>query len=152
MSVFTASALLMMVVAAWAPQGSEGPSTFVVTATVLPLNEHDARAAKAVPITYDARFLFRARIESVVSGSPPWKPGQILDFSIHSPTRTFRGTKVEGRRVKLTFREKDPKPGLNGPQPGPFEDCVYCLSGLELEAAPSPSPSTVASPHGTDAR
>jgi hypothetical protein len=62
-----------------------------------------------IPITYDARILLNARVESVAAGESPWPPGTALQFVVHSPTLMSGGYGFSGAQFSLTFSPFTPR-------------------------------------------
>jgi hypothetical protein len=77
----------------------------------------------AIPITFDARFVVRMKVERVLSGRSPWTVGSEQVFLIHSPARMFGKYATKGERFRVTFEK--------GPEPAYDRDCRYCVVGLE---------------------
>ena len=76
-----------------------------------------------IPITFDARFVIRLKIEKIVSGASPWKVGTEQVFLIHSPARMFGGYDVRAKRFRFTFQTR--------PGPASERDCQYCVIELK---------------------
>src|SRR5688572_8229602 len=102
-------------------------SSFVIVGAVTMSKELVPDGAALIPITFDARFIIRVKVERVVSGSAPWKAGSEQLFVIHSPVRMFGRHDIKGERFRFTF-ETDP-------QPASKEDCRYCVTGVKREGA-----------------
>lgn len=129
-------ALACAALVAASARGEEAPrkgdvKRLSILATVLPLEARSKTELRAVPITFDARFVFRVRVLAVISGESPWPVGDEVAFSIHSPARTFGGVNVATRTLRFTFR-------VGGADRGE-RDCRYCLTGLEFASPPPPA-------------
>lgn len=71
----------------------------------------DESGIREIALTFDARIALRAVVEHVVEGGCDLVPGGRVVFLIHSPSLTFRGAPVEGRRVYFTLQSADPASG-----------------------------------------
>jgi hypothetical protein len=110
-----------------AASGELRPATrdrFVLVGAVT-MSREPAPAGHQTPITFDARFVIRVRIERIISGVSPWAAGSDQVLLIHSPARMFGRYDLKGERFRFTF-EVDPTPSSE-------RDCRYCVTDLKPE-------------------
>jgi hypothetical protein len=75
-----------------------------------------------VPVTFDARFVIRVRIDRILAGEAPWKQGTTVAFLIHSPARMFGRYDVKGEQFRFTFAVEQGTVAKR--------DCRYCITDL----------------------
>ena len=110
-----------------APEKAE---RFVIVGAVTMTRDLLPHAAQTIPITFDARFGIRVRIERVVSGDSPWKAGSEHMFLIHSPVRMFGRYDLKDEKYRFTFERASHAPRTD-------RDCRFCVTDLRPEVAGS---------------
>jgi hypothetical protein len=102
--------------------GNAAKQTFALLGTVDMQNADLPKDVPLVPVTFDARFVIRVRIDKVLVGESPWKEGATVAFLIHSRSRMFGRHNVKGEQFRFTFEV----------QKGPVaeRDCRYCITAL----------------------
>jgi len=105
--------------------GGTKPREFVVVCALYTASDVEGRKLAKVPITYDPRFAILAKVEEVVAGSAPWRPGEKVLFLIHSPALMFGRYRFGGERFRFTFQDL----GTSA------KDCRYCVAKLASEPA-----------------
>lgn len=104
--------------------GETKPREFVVVCALYTASDVELRKLAKVPITYDPRFAILAKVEEVVEGSAPWRPGEKVLFLIHSPARMFGQARFGGERFRFTFQDLVSS----------AKDCRYCVVKLARES------------------
>jgi hypothetical protein len=102
--------------------GNTAKQSFALLGTVDMQDADLPKDVPLVPVTFDARFVIRVRIDKVLVGESPWKEGATVAFLIHSPSRMFGRHNVKGEQFRFTFAvEKGPVAE---------RDCRYCITAL----------------------
>lgn len=118
-----ATAIVAMLATSTPSTARDNRPRFVVEGAVTMSKDPVPADVPAIPITSDARFAVRVKVEKVLSGVSPWKLGSEQLLLIHSPARMFGKHAMKEERYRLTFEE--------GPKPANDRDCRYCVVGLE---------------------
>jgi len=101
---------------------------FVIVGAVTMSKDLVRGDVQMIPITLDARFGIRVRIERIVSGDSPWKLGSEQVFVIHSPVRMFGNYDLKGEKYRFTFEKAFRRLPID-------RSCRYCVTDVRPEEA-----------------